>query len=167
MRWKNRVIAQTASHLRKRLGPPDDETRDSWYWYLPAATIVLRNEYIAHTFPRAHHDFVYTTAKTKLTAKQAARLPLVTGSIIVDGLKHEVTARCGDLTANAVTLSFVDDQSKLANASQAELKHAASSTRLSTSAGSGWPNWMNSPRGARERAVVLCKFHVVDRHGRA
>ena len=141
MRWRTRVIAQTASHLRKRLGPPDDETRDSWYWYLPAATIVLRNEYIAHTFPRAHHDFVYTTAKTKLTAKQAARLPLVTGSIIVDGLKHEVTARCGDLTANAVTLSFVDDQSKLANASQAELKHEYARRILNSIVNKRW-QWL-------------------------
>ena len=31
------------------------------------------------------------------------------GSIIVDGLKGEVTARCGDLVANDVTLNFVLD----------------------------------------------------------
>ena len=33
----------------------------------------------------------------------------VTGSIIVDGLKGEVTARCGDTVANDVTLNFVLD----------------------------------------------------------
>jgi hypothetical protein len=33
----------------------------------------------------------------------------VTGSIIYDGLKKEVTARCGDLYANAATLGFVKD----------------------------------------------------------
>ena len=33
----------------------------------------------------------------------------MTGSIIVDGLKGEVTARCGDLVANDITLQFVLD----------------------------------------------------------
>ena len=33
----------------------------------------------------------------------------VTGSIIIDGLKGEATARCGDLVANDVTLNFVLD----------------------------------------------------------
>ncbi len=33
----------------------------------------------------------------------------VTGSIIIDGLKGEVTARFGDLVANDVTLNFVID----------------------------------------------------------
>jgi hypothetical protein len=33
----------------------------------------------------------------------------VTGSIIIDGLKGTVTARCGDLVANDVTIKFVLD----------------------------------------------------------
>ena len=33
----------------------------------------------------------------------------VTGSIIYDGLKETVTARCGSLEANALTLQFVKD----------------------------------------------------------
>ena len=33
----------------------------------------------------------------------------VTGSIIIDGLKGTVTARCGDLVANDVTINFVLD----------------------------------------------------------
>ncbi len=39
-------------------------------------------------------------------------LPLASGSIINDGLKGEVTARCGTLYANAVTLGFVEDLAK-------------------------------------------------------
>ena len=39
-------------------------------------------------------------------------LALVSGSIIVDGLKGSVTARCGNLIANAVTLGFVEDVAK-------------------------------------------------------
>jgi len=115
-------VKQYLAHLKERLGRADDETRDSWIWYLPRATIKLTDEYVPHDFPRPHHDFVYTTSRVRLTPQQAARLPLVTGSIIVDGLKQEATVRCGDLTANAVTLSFVDDQAKLARLLPKQLK---------------------------------------------
>ena len=33
----------------------------------------------------------------------------VTGSIIIDGLKGTITARCGDLVANDITINFVLD----------------------------------------------------------
>jgi hypothetical protein len=122
MKFKHPAARNYAAHLRSRLGKPDDETRDSVIWYEPTATIAVKDEYVKHDFPKPHHDFVYTTAKSKLTPRQASRLPFVTGSIIWDGLKQEATARCGDVTANAVTLSFVDDQPKLAHLSPAQLK---------------------------------------------
>jgi len=49
-------------------------------------------------------------------------MPYVTGSIIVDLLKQEVTARCGDVTANAITLGFVQDQPKMGKLTKKQLK---------------------------------------------
>lgn len=86
--------------------------------------ITLRDEFIKHTFPRPHHDFVYTTTTLKLSPEHASLLPFVTGSILVDLLKRQVTARCGGLKANSVTLGFVYDLSKnkLRGYSKSDLK---------------------------------------------
>lgn len=87
-------------------------------------SITLRDEFIKHSFPRPHHDFIYTTASLKLSPEHASMLPFVTGSILVDLLKHQVTARCGGLKANSVTLGFVYDLSKnkLRGYSKSDLK---------------------------------------------
>jgi len=47
--------------------------------------------------------------KIKVPSKLYDTLGYVTGSIIIDGLKETVTARCGSLYANAATLGFVRD----------------------------------------------------------
>lgn len=75
----------------------------------PYLRIVLKDEYVAHNFPAKHHDYVYSYAKLKMTAEKACSLVKVSGSILIDLLKNEVGARCGSLTANDVTLSFVED----------------------------------------------------------
>lgn len=75
----------------------------------PYTRVQVVDESIKHDFPAEHHDFVYTTAQLDLTGCQACKLVKVSGSIIIDLLKGEVTARCGGLTANDVTLNFVED----------------------------------------------------------
>ena len=77
------------------------------------------DESIPHSFPADHIDYCYSTLKIpQIEAKDGAstikpelvgKFAGVTGSIIVDGLKGEVTARCGDLVANDITLNFVLD----------------------------------------------------------
>ena len=81
--------------------------------------LYVLDEHIEHTFPADHIDYVYSTLKIpKIQAKDGkstidhdlvCKFAGVTGSIIVDGLKGEVTARCGDTVANDVTLNFVLD----------------------------------------------------------
>ena len=59
-----------------------------------------------------HKDYVYSTRKIAVPPKFASVFANVTESIIIDGLKKEVTARCGALIKNAVTLGFVEDMIK-------------------------------------------------------
>ena len=81
--------------------------------------VYIIDESIPHSFPADHIDYCYSTLKIpQIQAKDGAstiepelvgKFAGVTGSIIVDGLKGEVTARCGDLVANDITLNFVLD----------------------------------------------------------
>lgn len=72
-------------------------------------TVILKDESISHEFPKPHQDFVYSTKKIDVPSNLYSLFAHVTGSIIIDGLKKTATARCGTLSANAVTLHFVQD----------------------------------------------------------
>jgi len=72
-------------------------------------TVMIKDESVNHDFPVPHQDFVYSTKKIKVPPQLATPLAKVTGSIIIDGLKWELTARCGMLVKNAVTMGFVED----------------------------------------------------------
>ena len=101
-----------AKVLVNYLGRPSYSTPVSLIWERvgPYERIVLVDEEIKHTSPFSHHDFVYTTIKVpSLTQAKACQLLRVSDSIIVDLLKKEVTARCGALIKNDVTLSYVLD----------------------------------------------------------
>ena len=77
------------------------------------------DEAIPHSFPADHIDFVYTTyavpewrpkdGKHTIDTDLFKQFAGVTGSIIIDGLKGTITARCGDLVANDITINFVLD----------------------------------------------------------
>ena len=55
------------------------------------------------------HKIQAKDGKSTIDPDLVGKFAGVTGSIIVDGLKGEVTARCGDTVANDVTLNFVLD----------------------------------------------------------
>ncbi len=117
--WRYKVPSEYAKKLMKAWDVP---TGLSWYsakWETktrdPYVEVKVVDEYVAHTFPKKHYDFVYTTIsvkkaiKRRVTAEHACALMKVSGSIIIDLLKQEVTARCGGLGKNDVTLAFVLD----------------------------------------------------------
>ena len=66
-----------------------------------------------------HRDFFYSSrdikgwepedGKSTVDMDLAGKLAGVSGSIIIDGLQGEATARCGGLIKNAVTLGFIED----------------------------------------------------------
>jgi len=81
--------------------------------------VYIVDESIKHSFPADHRDFCYTTysvpewqqdkGKHIIDTELFKQFAGVTGSIIIDGLKGTVTARCGDLVANDKTINFVLD----------------------------------------------------------
>ena len=120
--------------LLELLGEPTYKSSKEYGWYdatLPKQygkytmlttkvdKVFIIDEAIPHSFPANHIDFCYTTYtvpewKTK-NGKHTIDVELfkqfagVTGSIIIDGLKGTITARCGDLVANDITINFVLD----------------------------------------------------------
>lgn len=112
--WKHKNVHMYATKIKAALGKPDEKTKSMVIWTTKAKKagvkkIVVIDESVAHDFPMRHKDFCYSTLKMIVPPKFASLLAGVTGSIIVDGLKKEVTARCGMLVKNAVTFGFVED----------------------------------------------------------
>jgi len=112
--WKHKNAHMYAMHLKSVLGAPDEMTKSMVIWTKKAKKanairVVVMDESVTHTFPMKHRDYCYSTRKLVVPPKFATLLAGVTGSIIIDGLKKEVTARCGMLVKNAVTLGFVED----------------------------------------------------------
>ena len=58
---------------------------------------------------RTHYDFVYSYIDLEIDEDLSDELAQCSGSILIDRPKNEVGARCGSLTANAVTLNFCLD----------------------------------------------------------
>lgn len=114
MHWKNKNSEKYAMRLVKVFGKPDESTKSMMIWNRKVKKaglkeVVIKDENVAHNFPVKHHDYVYSTKKIIVPPKFVGTLAAVTGSILIDGLKKEVTARCGMLVKNAVTLGFVED----------------------------------------------------------
>ena len=110
--WRHEDARMYAEDLVKVFGEPDDmtETRLSWNSIeQPFSEVWIVDESIPHEFPAPHSDYVYSSMKIQVPNELLEILGHVSGSIIYDGLKKEVTARCGSLYANAATLGFVRD----------------------------------------------------------
>ena len=113
--WKHDDAKTYAEALIKEYGQPDEVTETMIKWNKLGSfgegemeTYVL-DESIPHDFPAPHKDYVYTTMNIKVDSDMLDTLGHVTGSIIYDGLKETITARCGSLYANAATMGFVKD----------------------------------------------------------
>ena len=114
-KWKHDDAKGYAEKLIKKYGQPDEVTETMLKWNSLGSfgkgereTYII-DESIPHAFPKPHRDYVYTVMNIKVPSDMLDTLGHVTGSIIYDGLKEEVTARCGSLYANAATLGFVRD----------------------------------------------------------
>lgn len=113
--WKHKKAAAYIDTLKSLYGKPDvysDKPGGMAIWYKPTTKIIeiiIRDENISHSFPMPHTDFVYASMKIEVPPKAVARIAKVTGSITVDGLKGTVTARCGAMIKNAISLGFVQD----------------------------------------------------------
>tara|TARA_B100000902_G_C26967959_1_gene743835 strand:- start:86 stop:613 length:528 start_codon:yes stop_codon:yes gene_type:complete len=129
--WKSEKAQKYASLMIEKYGEPETKGEEMVLW--KDVTLIDEERYkykikkihrlyvidesIPHSFPADHIDYCYSTIKIpQIQAKDGAstidpdlvgKFAGVTGSIIIDGLKGEATARCGDTVANDVTLNFV------------------------------------------------------------
>lgn len=110
--WKEEDAADYARKIIKVYGEPDEITQTQLHWEDPTEgmeMICIHDEMIDHKFPKSHYDFVYSDITLDVPSELYSVFAHVTGSILLDGLKKKVTARCGSLGANAITLQFVKD----------------------------------------------------------
>ena len=115
-RFRHKLAADTAVKICDKYGPPNDTTSNSAVWRRKGDfdTIVVQDEKIPHQWPIEHIDFVYSTrkfnskdGKCSICLKDVCTIAKATGSIMVDQLKCEATARCHYLIKNDVSLNFV------------------------------------------------------------
>ena len=109
--WDHPQPADYSKHLEKTFGAPDEITDEQTVWHNIDGfkRVVVRDEYILHGSPAPHYDFVYSYIDLEVDEDLSDELAKCSGSILIDHLKNEVGARCGSLTANAVTLNFCLD----------------------------------------------------------
>lgn len=142
--WDSEPAKEYATKLIENLGEPDHDmsSMGEMWWFDKAGfdRIIIKDEKIEHKFPSPHLDFVYSTkGDIELSKEQAAALNHATGSIMVDQLKGEVTARCGALPANAITIGFAED---VANGDWEDLSPEAMKTEYARRIKSGeTPSW--------------------------
>jgi hypothetical protein len=110
--WQHDWPSKYTRMLTERFGSPRVLSKDGYAEWINVAgfkRVYVRDEKITHNFPETHYDSVYSTREIHVPDRLYSDFANVTGSIIMDGLKKEVTARCADIVANAITLGFVED----------------------------------------------------------
>ena len=109
--WEHKDAANYAKTLIKDYGAPDEysENQMTWRNISQFDETTIKNESVPHSFPKPHRDYVYSTIKMQVPVELVPVFSYVTESILIDRLKNTVTARCGDIEANAITLGFVQD----------------------------------------------------------
>ena len=131
--WENKKAQEYASLLIDKYGEPNVKGGKMLLWrdvelideekykykVKKIDKLYVLDEHIEHSFPADHIDYVYSMiaipeiqakdGKSTIEPDLVGKFAGVTGSIIIDGLKGEATARCGDTLANDITLQFVLD----------------------------------------------------------
>ena len=110
--WKHSLPKETITTYILNFGLPYDVGKDSVIWKNIGGfdTTWVLDEQIKHTHPMDHIDFVYSTLKIPgIKPEHVCIISQATGSIFIDMLKQEATARCHYLVKNAVSLGFVQD----------------------------------------------------------
>lgn len=110
-KWENTEPANYVKHLQKFFGIPEELTskRATWYNKDGFKRIEVLDEFILHTSPVPHYDYVYSYVDMKVPHDLSDDLANSSESILIDHLKGEVGGRCASLSANAVTLQYVMD----------------------------------------------------------
>ena len=108
--WEHKDAAKYAQQLVDEYGEPDVVADSMLLWHAGISEFTqtyVKDESVPHDSPKPHHDYVYSTMEIDIPEDLMEAVAKASESIIVDQLKNEVTARCGDINANAITLGFV------------------------------------------------------------
>lgn len=85
-----------------------DNTRHGFALWVPKHGLfdehLLRDEDVKHCVPRPHHDYFYSSCRFYVPKERVWDVLKISGSILYDGLKKMLTARCGGIGANYATL---------------------------------------------------------------
>ena len=65
---------------------------------------ILIDEDVKHCVPRPHHDYFYSSVRFFSPKDKVCDVLKISGSLNYDGLKKEITARCGGIGANYATI---------------------------------------------------------------
>ncbi len=110
--WEYKEALDYAEKLIDVYGQPDAISSESIIWNNPDdnwGKIEIRDEAIPHQVPAPHNDFVYGTVKLEIEDDMVDEIAAISDSVIVDQLKGEVTARCGAMIKNAITVNIVKE----------------------------------------------------------
>lgn len=109
--WNFEGPKETVMKLTYAFGPPKNiSVYDAKWDYIQGFHgVCVKDEEIPHDFPDPHKDWLYSCRKLAVPPALYTPLAEVSGSILIDGTKGLVTARCQMLIKNAVTLGFVED----------------------------------------------------------
>lgn len=105
--WKPDARA-AAQRTLSQYGRPDETTEQRLIWHDngPWKRTEVVNQEIPHNFPMPHHDMLYQTINYQVPADKTDELAHFTGSVIVDQVRGELTARCDKEAANFLSLNL-------------------------------------------------------------
>ena len=105
---KNKYNIGAPSYISNKRGGLAMWLKDKLKEY-PFEEIMLRDEWILHKCPAAHHDFLYSSVRVSVPPQKMCDLKKLSGSVWYDGLKKLLTARCQSLEANIATIKLATD----------------------------------------------------------
>ena len=157
-KWKHKLPRDMLSEYINKFGQPDEMSAKSATWYKIAGfdKTVIVDEEIGHDSPVDHIDFVYSTKKIRVKPLDVCVLSNSSGSILIDQLKGEVTARCHYIIKNAVTLGFVQDV-VAGKISPGGARNEYAKRILNNL----YPKWFNDPLNEYKKTLMKGKHHLL------
>lgn len=105
--WKEEARA-AAEEMLQSYGPPDEVTQERLIWHEngPWVRTEVVNEEIPHNFPAPHMDMLYQSVYYEVPQEKVAELAEFSGSVLVDRVKGELTARCDEEEPNFLSINL-------------------------------------------------------------
>lgn len=102
--------AGVARELIERYGEPEEITANRLIWHNNGQwkRTEIVNEQVSHNFPKPHNDFLYQTVEFPVPEEKAGEIIQMSGSLLIDRVKGEVTARCDSEKANMLSLNLMN-----------------------------------------------------------